>query len=101
MLSIILLTLLGSAVAQWDTNFESGRSGIVHLFEWHWDTIADECETFLGPKMFAGVQVIFFVFQFIFTGVLRQKVMCDGIVSMRFLLNWLRAIFRKIDVGII
>nr|CAI5854313.1 unnamed protein product [Callosobruchus analis] len=27
------------------------------MFEWSWDDIANECETFLGPKGFAGVQV--------------------------------------------
>ena len=30
---------------------------MVHLFEWHWDTIASECENFLGPHKFAAVQV--------------------------------------------
>jgi len=29
----------------------------VHLFEWKWDDIAAECENFLGPNGFAGVQV--------------------------------------------
>jgi alpha-amylase len=29
----------------------------VHLFEWTWPDIAAECETFLGPKGFAAVQV--------------------------------------------
>jgi alpha-amylase len=29
----------------------------VHLFEWRWTDIADECKTFLGPKGFAAVQV--------------------------------------------
>jgi len=38
------------------------RNGIqgtafVHLFEWRWNDIADECENFLGPKGFAAVQV--------------------------------------------
>nr|CAH7722333.1 unnamed protein product [Callosobruchus chinensis] len=27
------------------------------MFEWHWDDIASECENFLGPKGFAGVQI--------------------------------------------
>jgi len=30
---------------------------IVHLFEWRWDDIADECERFLGPMGYCGVQV--------------------------------------------
>jgi alpha-amylase len=29
----------------------------VHLFEWRWTDVANECETFLGPKGFAAVQV--------------------------------------------
>jgi len=45
------------ANAQFDTNYASGRSGMVHLFEWKWDDIAAECENFLGPNGFAGVQV--------------------------------------------
>lgn len=35
----------------------SPRTVFVHLFEWKWTDIAKECETFLGPKGFAGVQV--------------------------------------------
>lgn len=30
---------------------------MVHLFEWKWKDIANECETFLGPNGFGGVQV--------------------------------------------
>lgn len=33
------------------------RTAFVHLFEWKWTDIAQECEQFLGPKGFAGVQV--------------------------------------------
>lgn len=36
-----------------------GRTTIVHLFEWKWRDVADECERFLAPKRFGGVQVIF------------------------------------------
>ncbi len=35
----------------------SERTVFVHLFEWKWADIARECETFLGPKGFAAVQV--------------------------------------------
>ena len=56
-ISIVLAVLFGCALAQWEPNFQPGRAGIVHLFEWNWDTIADECEQLLGPAMFAGVQV--------------------------------------------
>ncbi len=55
---VILLALVGFAAAQWDPNFAPGRQTIVHLFEWRWDTIADECERFLGPYGYGGVQVI-------------------------------------------
>jgi alpha-amylase len=34
-----------------------GRSVMVHLFEWKWSDIASECERFLGPKGFGGIQV--------------------------------------------
>ncbi|WP_199336520.1 alpha-amylase [Oscillatoria sp. FACHB-1407] len=33
------------------------RTAFVHLFEWQWDDIARECETFLGPQGFAAVQI--------------------------------------------
>ncbi|CAF0865526.1 unnamed protein product, partial [Didymodactylos carnosus] len=33
------------------------RQVAVHLFEWKWADIAAECERFLGPKGFSGVQV--------------------------------------------
>jgi alpha-amylase len=32
-------------------------SAFVHLFEWKWTDIAAECENYLGPAGFAGVQV--------------------------------------------
>ncbi len=33
------------------------RTVFVHLFEWKWVDIAQECENYLGPKGFAAVQV--------------------------------------------
>lgn len=33
------------------------RTVFVHLFEWTWDDIAQECETVLGPKGFEAVQI--------------------------------------------
>jgi alpha-amylase len=33
------------------------RTVFVHLFEWRWTDVAQECETFLGPKGYAAVQV--------------------------------------------
>ena len=49
--------LLGLGQAQWDPNYAAGHSGMVHLFEWHWGWIADECESMLGPKKWGGVQI--------------------------------------------
>lgn len=43
--------------AQWDPNFATGRTTITHLFEWRWNDIAEECERFLGPYGYGGVQV--------------------------------------------
>ena len=33
------------------------RTVIVHLFNWLWTDIATECEDYLAPKGFCGVQV--------------------------------------------
>ncbi len=33
------------------------RTVFVHLFEWKWPDIAQECESFLGPKGYSAVQV--------------------------------------------
>ncbi|GBN84621.1 Pancreatic alpha-amylase [Araneus ventricosus] len=40
-----------------EPHFQQGRTTIVHLFEWKWNDIADECEQFLGPYGYGGVQV--------------------------------------------
>ncbi|XP_034653785.1 alpha-amylase-related protein [Drosophila subobscura] len=47
----------GSALAQHNPHWWGNRNTIVHLFEWQWEDIAEECENFLGPRGFAGVQV--------------------------------------------
>ena len=36
---------------------QGNRRVIVHLFEWKWSDIANECEEYLGPKGFCAVQV--------------------------------------------
>lgn len=54
---LILFGLVALSSAQFNNNMWSGRSAIVHLFEWKWSDIADECERFLGPQGFGGVQV--------------------------------------------
>jgi alpha-amylase len=36
---------------------EARRTVFVQLFEWRWSDVARECETYLGPKGFAAVQI--------------------------------------------
>ena len=55
--SLVVLSLVAFATAQFNTNQWNGRSGIVHLFDWKWPDIARECENFLAPNGYAGVQV--------------------------------------------
>ncbi|MBD0267237.1 MAG: alpha-amylase family protein [Cyanobacteria bacterium Co-bin8] len=35
----------------------ASRTAFVHLFEWTWDDVGQECEQYLGPMGFQGVQV--------------------------------------------
>ncbi|XP_055893860.1 alpha-amylase-like [Biomphalaria glabrata] len=55
----ILLVSVGLTygVAPYHDPHCGGKQVIVHLFEWKWTDIAKECERFLGPKGFCGVQV--------------------------------------------
>ncbi|XP_053698768.1 alpha-amylase B-like [Sabethes cyaneus] len=43
--------------AQVNSNQWPNRSGIVQLFEWKWNDIAAECERFLAPMGYGGVQI--------------------------------------------
>lgn len=59
---VCALGLLSAVVAYDDTAYRDplyvpGHSVIVHLFEWKWLDIAKECEQFLGPVGYGGVQV--------------------------------------------
>lgn len=56
---LLLIPLLASCVnyTQAVTTTPVPRTVMVHLFEWQWNDIASECETVLGPKGFAAVQV--------------------------------------------
>ncbi|MFC3998782.1 alpha-amylase family protein [Nocardiopsis sediminis] len=36
---------------------EANGNAIVHLFQWRWESVAQECEDFLGPNGFGAVQV--------------------------------------------
>ncbi|VDI19080.1 Hypothetical predicted protein, partial [Mytilus galloprovincialis] len=55
---ISLLSICSSVFAgTWSNpNCAPGRNTIVHLFEWKWSDIAAECERFLGPYGYCGVQ---------------------------------------------
>ena len=48
-LSTLVTCLLGAPLAQ--------ATVFVHLFEWTWNDIAQECEDFLGPKGYFAVQI--------------------------------------------
>uniref|UniRef100_G3RSP2 alpha-amylase n=1 Tax=Gorilla gorilla gorilla TaxID=9595 RepID=G3RSP2_GORGO len=52
----LLLLTIGFCWAQYSPNTQQGRTSIVHLFEWRWVDIALECERYLAPKGFGGVQ---------------------------------------------
>jgi len=39
------------------SNCHGNRVALTHLFEWKWNDIAAECERFLGPMGYCGVQV--------------------------------------------
>jgi hypothetical protein len=55
----LLLSVIGLCWAQYSPNTQQGRTSIVHLFEWRWADIAKECERYLAPHGFGGVQVSF------------------------------------------
>uniref|UniRef100_A0A493TCK6 alpha-amylase n=1 Tax=Anas platyrhynchos platyrhynchos TaxID=8840 RepID=A0A493TCK6_ANAPP len=54
---LLLLAAVGLCGAQYNSNTQAGRTSIVHLFEWRWADIALECERYLAPNGFGGVQV--------------------------------------------
>ncbi|KAG5877500.1 hypothetical protein JTB14_028909 [Gonioctena quinquepunctata] len=49
--------LFSNVLCQFDPHFYGNRSTIVHLFEWKWYDIAQECERFLQHKGYGGVQI--------------------------------------------
>jgi len=44
-------------LAQKSPNAVPRRSAILHLFEWKFSDIGEECERFLAPEVFAGGHV--------------------------------------------
>nr|AAP97393.1 alpha-amylase 2 [Diatraea saccharalis] len=60
MVKLLIVALVALAVfanAYKNPHYAPGRSVNVHLFEWKWDDIATECENFLGPRGFGGIQI--------------------------------------------
>lgn len=57
-----LTALLAGALAQKDPHYMENRTTMVHLFEWKFSDIARECEQFLGPMGYGGVQVRMIIF---------------------------------------
>ncbi|KAJ8042135.1 Alpha-amylase 2B [Holothuria leucospilota] len=57
MQTFMILFILGVANGQFDTNAVGDRETIVQLFSWKWTDVALECERFLGPNGYGGVQV--------------------------------------------
>ncbi|XP_072276957.1 alpha-amylase-like [Pyxicephalus adspersus] len=54
---LLLFAFVGLCAAQYNSNFRAGRTSMVHLFEWRWSDIAAECERYLAPNGFGGVQI--------------------------------------------
>jgi alpha-amylase len=48
---------LGLSVGVTAGAWAQARTAFVQLFEWKWTDVARECETYLGPKGFAAVQI--------------------------------------------
>jgi alpha-amylase len=61
--AVLAAALLTVGVVRTTDNAEASTASpgakdvIVHLFEWPWASVANECTTTLGPKGFGGVQV--------------------------------------------
>ncbi|XP_055383847.1 alpha-amylase 4N-like [Condylostylus longicornis] len=53
----VIANLLILTAGYHNTHFVDNRTAIVHLFEWKWEDIAKECENYLGPNGFGGVQL--------------------------------------------
>lgn len=53
----VFVCLFSVTFAQHDPHHWPNRTGIVHLFEWKFNDVAKECEQFLAPNGFGGVQV--------------------------------------------
>lgn len=52
-----LLGVISASSPYHNPHYSPGHDGFVQLFEWRWSSIASECENFLGPFKFGGVQL--------------------------------------------
>lgn len=52
---VVAASALGLALSLPAQHTQAGA--FVHLFEWQWSDVAQECETFLGPKGYSAVQI--------------------------------------------
>lgn len=62
--NVIVGVVILSATERSYSAFQRSKTGapngvIVQMFEWRFDDIAKECENFLGPAGYGGVQVVF------------------------------------------
>lgn len=57
LVSIAALFFSNPALGQWNTQTWSDRQTYVHLFEWKWKDIANECETFLARYKYGAIQI--------------------------------------------
>lgn len=58
LIALILVSLAVINKADYtDPHWRNGRSVMVHLMDWRWADVANECETFLAPNGYGGVQV--------------------------------------------
>ena len=58
---ILLLSIAQLAWGYHDPNC-NGKQVIVHLFEWKWTDIAQECERYLAGAGYCGVQVNSYIY---------------------------------------
>ncbi|KAK7091849.1 alpha-amylase-like [Littorina saxatilis] len=55
---VVVLCCSSASCSDWsELHCVTGRTTLVQLFEWRWADVARECEDFLGPKGFCGVQI--------------------------------------------
>ncbi|XP_060088279.1 pancreatic alpha-amylase-like isoform X2 [Heteronotia binoei] len=57
LLLLLLLAVLGLCWISYKSDPQTRRTSIVHLFEWRWTDVALECERYLAPNGFAGIQI--------------------------------------------